>query len=201
MSEITKSRCPKINWCQHTGIMQLTVRERQLIQNPSKLGGVPDGTSDNESTSQNRRHKRRGLNLWVGKIPWSRKWQPHSSILAWKNSMGRGAWWSTVHEASNSQTQLSHWAHDMKETTPLFDTFFIPFQNCVFYSDFLLISRHQDNQMCDYILMIWFFESASKHIVERVLIWTIRNPDWWMSLVWWKFMLDLCSFPQKKSRK
>ena len=26
------------------------------------------------------RHK---FNPWVGKIPWNRKWQPHSSILAW----------------------------------------------------------------------------------------------------------------------
>ena len=25
-----------------------------------------------------------------------------------KNSMGRGAWWATVREVANSQTQLSH---------------------------------------------------------------------------------------------
>ena len=24
----------------------------------------------------------------------------HSSILAWKNSMDRGAWWATVHEVA-----------------------------------------------------------------------------------------------------
>ena len=32
----------------------------------------------------------------------------HSSILAWKNSMGRGAWWATVPGVAKSQTQLSN---------------------------------------------------------------------------------------------
>ena len=49
-----------------------------------------------------------------------------------KNSMGRGAWWATVREAANSQTQLSHGAYDMKEMTELFDTFFIAFQTMCF---------------------------------------------------------------------
>ena len=29
-------------------------------------------------------HRRCRFNPWVGKIPWRRKWQTHSSILAWK---------------------------------------------------------------------------------------------------------------------
>ena len=32
----------------------------------------------------------------------------HSSILAWRNSMDRGAWWATVHVVTKSQTQLSN---------------------------------------------------------------------------------------------
>ena len=32
---------------------------------------------------------------------------PHSSTLAWKNPMDRGAWWTTVHGVSKSQTQPS----------------------------------------------------------------------------------------------
>ena len=32
----------------------------------------------------------------------------HSSILAWENPMDRGAWQATVHQASSSQTGLSH---------------------------------------------------------------------------------------------
>ena len=30
----------------------------------------------------------------------------HSSILAWKNPMNRGAWWAAVHGVTKSQTQL-----------------------------------------------------------------------------------------------
>ena len=32
----------------------------------------------------------------------------HSSILAWENPMGRGAWRATVHSVARSQTQLSN---------------------------------------------------------------------------------------------
>ena len=38
--------------------------------------GLPGGASGKESACQCRRCKRRGFNPWVGKIPWSRKWQP-----------------------------------------------------------------------------------------------------------------------------
>ena len=33
---------------------------------------------------------------------------PHSSTLAWKNPMNRGAWWAAVHGVSKSWTQLSN---------------------------------------------------------------------------------------------
>ena len=32
----------------------------------------------------------------------------HSSILVWRTSIDRGAWWATVHEVTKSQTQLSN---------------------------------------------------------------------------------------------
>ena len=32
----------------------------------------------------------------------------HSSILAWRILMGRGAWWGTVHGVTKSQTRLSN---------------------------------------------------------------------------------------------
>ena len=31
----------------------------------------------------------------------------HSSILAWRIPMDRGAWWATVHRVAKIQTQLS----------------------------------------------------------------------------------------------
>ena len=41
--------------------------------------------SDKESACQCRRHKRIGFNLWVGKIPWSRKGQPTLAFLPRKS--------------------------------------------------------------------------------------------------------------------
>ena len=38
--------------------------------------GLPRWHSGEEPVRQCRRHKRRGFDPWVGKTPWSRKWQP-----------------------------------------------------------------------------------------------------------------------------
>ena len=41
----------------------------------------PGGASGKEPTCQCRRHKRRRFHLWVGKIPWRRRWQPTPVFL------------------------------------------------------------------------------------------------------------------------
>jgi hypothetical protein len=41
--------------------------------------------SGKESTCQCRRHRRFGFDLWFGKIPWSRKWQPIPVFLVGKS--------------------------------------------------------------------------------------------------------------------
>ena len=46
--------------------------------------GFPGGASGKESACQGRRRKRHGFHPWVGKISWSRKWQPTPLFLAWK---------------------------------------------------------------------------------------------------------------------
>ena len=43
--------------------------------------GFPGGARSKESTCQCRRHKRHRFNPWVGKIAWSRKWQPTPEFL------------------------------------------------------------------------------------------------------------------------
>ena len=48
-------------------------------------GGFPGGASGKEFACQYRRHKRRGLDPWVGKIPWSGKWQPTLVFLPGKS--------------------------------------------------------------------------------------------------------------------
>ena len=50
--------------------------------------------------------------VWVRSLGWEDVLQEgtatHSSILAWRIPMDRGAWWATVHEVAKSQTQLSN---------------------------------------------------------------------------------------------
>ena len=43
--------------------------------------GFPGGATDQESACQCRRHKRRGFDPWVWKIPWSRKWHRFSTLV------------------------------------------------------------------------------------------------------------------------
>ena len=45
------------------------------------IRGFPGGASGKEPACQCRRHKRHGLNLWVGGIPWRRAWQPSPVFL------------------------------------------------------------------------------------------------------------------------
>ena len=52
-----------------------------------------DGTSGKEAACQCRRHKRCGMDPWVGKIPWRRAWQPTPVFLPgdspWTEEPGR----------------------------------------------------------------------------------------------------------------
>ena len=57
------------------------------------LLGFPGGTSSKEPSRKYRRLKRCGFNPWVGKIPWSRKWQSTPVFLPgespWTEDPGR----------------------------------------------------------------------------------------------------------------
>ena len=48
--------------------------------------------------------------MWVQSLGWEDPLQEgmetHSSILAWRIPMDRGAWWATVHGVAKSRTQL-----------------------------------------------------------------------------------------------
>ena len=53
----------------------------ECVNNISGLySGFPGGISK-DPACQCRRHKRRGFNPWVGKIPWRRAWQPTPVFL------------------------------------------------------------------------------------------------------------------------
>ena len=70
--------------------------------------GFPCGASSKEATCWCRSHKRWGFNPWVGKIPWSMKWQPAPIFLHGKFH-GERSWWGMVHGTTQSDTteQLS----------------------------------------------------------------------------------------------
>ena len=61
--------------------------------------GIPGGSDGKESACN------------VGDLGWEDPLEEgmatHSSILAWRIPMGRGAWWATDHGVAKSQIQLS----------------------------------------------------------------------------------------------
>ena len=73
--------------------------------------GFPGGASGKEPACQCRRPKRLGFDSWVGKIPWSRKWQP-TPVFLLENSMDRGGWWATVRGVAKSWMQ-QHILHSL----------------------------------------------------------------------------------------
>ena len=80
--------------------------ERRHFHFHRRALGFPGGASGTEPTCQCMRHKRRGFNPWVRKIPWRRAWQPTTAFLP-----GESHGFSTVHRVSESWTRLSDGAH------------------------------------------------------------------------------------------
>ena len=55
-----------------------TKKRKRLRTKNMELHGLPRRLSGKETTSQCRRHR---FDSWIGKIPWSRKWQPTPIFL------------------------------------------------------------------------------------------------------------------------
>ena len=82
---------------------------------------LPRWCSGRESTCQCRRCRRRGLNPWVRKIPWSRKWQPTLVFLSGKfhgqRSLVGYSLWSckepdtTEHTRAHTHTHTHTYTH------------------------------------------------------------------------------------------
>ena len=68
--------------------------------------GFSRGTSGREPSCQCRRHKTRGFNPWVGKIPWRRAWQPTPVSLP-RESHGQRSLVGYSPGGHRSQTRLS----------------------------------------------------------------------------------------------
>ena len=61
---------------------QATIKELEKV---GVIKGFPGGANGKESACQCRRCKRCEFDPWVGKIPWSRKWQPAPAFLPGKS--------------------------------------------------------------------------------------------------------------------
>ena len=66
--------------------------------------GFPGGSDGKESACQ---CKRPGAQSLGQEDPLEKGLATHSNILAWRNSMDRGAWQATGHGVTESRTQLS----------------------------------------------------------------------------------------------
>ena len=66
--------------------------------------GFPDDTGGKYPTCQCRRRKRCGFDPWED--PLEEEMATHSSLLAWRIPIDRGAWQATVHSITESRTQL-----------------------------------------------------------------------------------------------
>ena len=68
------------------------------ISNLLLYQGFPGGSDGKESSCS--------VETWVGSLdledPLEEGMATHSRILAWRISMGRGAWWATVHGVAES---------------------------------------------------------------------------------------------------
>ena len=79
--------------------------KRVTIASETACLGLPRGRGGKESTCQRRRCKRHGLDPWVRKIPWSRKWQLTPMFLPGKS------------HGQRSLTGYSPWGHKELDTT------------------------------------------------------------------------------------
>ena len=84
--------------------------------------GFPSGSAGEESVCQCRRHRRRGVDPWVGKIPWRREQRPSLVFLPGKFHRQRSLV-ATVHAVARRQTQLSTHAFIISGRTLCSDLF------------------------------------------------------------------------------
>ena len=90
-------------------------------------------------TCQHRRHKRREFNLWVGKLPWSRKWQPTPVFLPGKPHGQRSlAVYSPWGHKKLNKTEHTH-THTTTTRECLVQIFFLPPSPLLFFFFFWLL--------------------------------------------------------------
>ena len=74
---------------------------------------LPDGASGKEPACRYRRHKRRGFDPWLGKIPWRRAWQPTPGFLSGEYH-GQRSLAGYSPRARKESAQLSDFTHSLR---------------------------------------------------------------------------------------
>ena len=77
---------------------------------------LPGGANGKESACQCRRHKKRGFDTWVGKIPWRRTWQSTPALLPEESHGQRSlmGYSPRSHRESDTTEAIQHiHTHDM----------------------------------------------------------------------------------------
>ena len=85
-------------------ILEIGYRVSNLGSIPGQ--GLPRWLSGIESTCRCRRCRRHGFDPWVGKIPWSRKWQS-TPVFLLGESHGQRTLVDYIHGVTQSRTQLN----------------------------------------------------------------------------------------------
>ena len=111
-----------------------------------------------------------GSILGSGRFP-GKEMATHSSILAWKNPMGRGAWWATVHGVTKSQTGLG------------FKKFCFTLKSFVLnicFKKFPSFGKSNSTKI------LWWKTTVSFHFLYLHLIWLSRGnfPQLFLFLCW-----------------
>ena len=79
LNPVSTSGSSQFTYC--WSLASLGLGKKGLCFTMKREQGFPGSTNGEECTCQCRRHKRRGFDPWVGKIPWRRAWQPTSVFL------------------------------------------------------------------------------------------------------------------------
>ena len=100
--------------------------------------GLPKWSGGKKLACQCRRHKRRSFHPWVGKIPWSRKWQPTLVFLPGKfhgqrslvgySAWGQRVWYNWAH--THTQVLNPFWVFLSQVKSPQYFHFFFNLTSC-----------------------------------------------------------------------
>ena len=110
-------------------VIHFNVSLSLILNKFNHLNGLPRWLSGKESACQCKRHR---FNLWVGKIPWRRNWQPTPVSLPGKPRGQRSLVGFSLVGIRKSRTLLSHWT----TATVVWCLF-------VFWARFLWVSKSQ----------------------------------------------------------